>query len=192
MDRISGLMPQIGWSPLLSALPPKSAPATTVEPSANAANTNSGLGAEADGKAQAERIVRLQARNRDVTVETAVLAQSRSAATPDPDAPTGPPPTFDVTPLEAQAAAQRAVPKPVPETEPQAEASTEAPAAESSSADVPEAAPEVETEAAKPAVPAEVPAAPQPAPQTEHVAAAPSGDWQATAEAAEPSLDVTR
>lgn len=164
MDRISGLMPQVGWSPLLAVAAPKRAPATTVEPAAKAANTNGGLGANVNTQEQAEKVVQLQTRSEDLAVEAAVLAQSRAAAVPDPDAPTGPPPTFDVTPLEAQAAALRAAPKP--------EAETEAPEAAPAEAAAPaeETAPEAPAEAAPPA----------------HT------DWQATAEApAEPSLDVT-
>lgn len=166
MDRISGLMPQVGWSPLLAVAAPKRAPATTVEPAAKPANTNGGLGANVNTQEQAEKVVQLQARSEDLAVEAAVLAQSRAAAVPDPDAPTGPPPTFEVTPLEAQAAALRAAPKPEAETEAPEAAPAEAPAAEATA----EAAPEAPAEAPPPA----------------HT------DWQATAEApAEPSLDVT-
>ena len=184
MDRISGLMPQVGWSPLLSMVPPKKAPATTVEPASTSSGTNSGMGAEVGTQAQAERSTQLQARNRDVMVETAVLAQSRAEAVPDPDAPTGPPPTFDVTPLEAKAAALMAVPPqdsaPAPATaraeEPAQPPAEPAVAAEPQAQPATEAAPRAE-------------AAPQPAPQP---TPQPNPDWQASSETAEPSLDVVR
>ncbi|MFD2173799.1 hypothetical protein [Rhodobacter lacus] len=186
MDLISGLMPQTGWSPLFSPAAPKTAPATTVEPASTAANTNSGLGAETDAKTQQDRIVQLQAR-RNVTVETAVLAQSRSQAAPDPDAPTGPPPTFDVTPLEARAAELR---NPVRQnrTEPAATEEATTPVAPEEPAEPAEAAearePVAETKAeAEPEAPAPAPA-PTPAPSAQ--------SWQASSESAVPSLDVTR
>ena len=178
MDRISGLMPQVGWSPLLSMVPPKKAPATTVEPANTSSGTNSGMGAEVGTQAQLARSVQLQARNRDVAVETAVLAQSRAEAVPDPDAPTGPPPTFDVTPLEAKAAALMAVPPQETAPAPAAArpAEPEQPPAEPSGAAEPKAQPAAE-------------AAPQPAPQP---TPQPNPDWQATSDTAEPSLDVVR
>ncbi|TQD33452.1 hypothetical protein ACTTAK_13155 [Rhodobacter capsulatus] len=184
MDRISGLMPQVGWSPLLSMVPPKKAPATTVEPANTSSGTNSGMGAEVGTQAQPERSAQLQARNRDVAVETAVLAQSRAEAVPDPDAPTGPPPTFDVTPLEAKAAALMAVP-------PQ----EEAPAAASAALREPAQPPAEPAVSAEPQAPAPAEAAPraetapEPAPQP---VPQPTPDWQATSETAEPSLDVVR
>jgi len=55
MDRISGLMPQVGWSPLLTVAAPKTAPASTVEAAANAANTNGGLGANVDTQTSQDR-----------------------------------------------------------------------------------------------------------------------------------------
>ncbi|PTV97542.1 hypothetical protein C8J27_101658 [Rhodobacter aestuarii] len=174
MDRISGLMPQTGWSPLLSAVAPKKPPATTVEPASNAANTNSQLGADVDTSSQAQRVQELKARSRDVTLETAVLAQSRAQAMPDPDAPTGPPPTFDVTPLEAKAAELRSVPRQGTEVAYTAESEdTRAPEAEPEAAATQDAAP-------KEAAP-EAPPAPMP-----------STDWQAGSDTAEPHLDVTR
>ncbi|MBZ4021424.1 hypothetical protein CKO11_02965 [Rhodobacter sp. TJ_12] len=181
MDRISGLMPQTGWTPLLAVAPPKKAPATTVEPSANAANTNSGLGANVDSGSQAQRIVELQARSRDVAMETAVLAQSRTAAAPDPDAPTGPPPTFDVTPLEAKAAELHAPPR--------AKSDTEAPdvTPETDAADAPAEAEAAQTEDSTDARLPDESAAPE-APATPDTAKG----WQASAQTTEPHLDVTR
>ncbi len=173
MDRISGLMPQVGWSPLLAVATPKRAPATTVEPAAKSANTNGGMSADVNAQAQAAKVVQLQTRAQDAAVEAAVLAQSRAAEQPDPDAPTGPPPTFDVTPLEAKAAALRAAPKTDAEATPARPARPE-PSAQQSSA--PEATAE-----------------PQPEPATQSATQSPvQGEWQATAEAPEPSLDVTR
>lgn len=194
MDRISGLMPQTGWSPLLSMVPPKKAPATTVEPASTSANTNSGLGAEVGSQAQTDRVAQLQARNRDVAVETAVLAQSRADSVPDPDAPTGPPPTFDVTPLEANAAALKALPPPEPEPDLRAEM-REQPAQETAESPDQVEAPSGAAPASEPVAPM-AEAAPQPAPQpevkAERAVSHPASDWQATSDTAEPSLDVVR
>lgn len=178
MDRISGLMPQVGWSPMMAPAMPKKAPATTVEPAASAANTNGGLGADVNTQGQAAKVVQLPSRGSETGAEQAVLAQSLVAEDPDPDALTGPPPTFEVTPLEAQAAALRAVPPGAPKSD-------------HASVDEVETAPETtEPEATPPAA-----AAPQeesPAPVPQQTATAAQGDWQATATAQEPSLDVTR
>lgn len=168
MDQISGLMPQVGWSPLMTASAPKKPPATTVEPATTSANTNSGLGANVDAQTKAAKVVELQARAREMAAQTAVLAQSRAAEQPDPDAPTGPPPTFDVTPLEAQAAELRRAPQP----------EKPAPVAEAKTAKA-EAADESETEAP---VQAE-----EPPPVSTHKA-----DWHASDAALEPQVDVTR
>jgi len=211
MDQISGLMPQVGWSPMMAAIPPKKAPATTVEPAATAANTNSGLGAETNTQSQRDKVVQLQSRGRDLAVEAAVLAQSRAAAQADPDAITGPPPTFDVSPLEAKAAAMREMPprdaNPAPLTEaaqdaPQSEASSaeieaatspaQQPPTQSVSAEPSESSGAEATTASQPQTGTEPTAAPQQAPKPEHVAAHAASDWQATADTAEPSLDVTR
>ncbi|WP_220033748.1 hypothetical protein [Rhodobacter viridis] len=189
-------MPQTGWSPLLSMVPQKKPPATTVEPANTSANTNSGLGAEVGSQNQNERVVQLQARNRDLAVETAVLAQSRSASLPDPDAPTGPPPTFDVTPLEANAAALMAVPPQEPEADPRAEMTeTAAQQAAEGSAEAdpqPQVAPEADTAAPAPKAQAKPEPAPQPEVKVERAAAHAASDWQATSDTAEPSLDVVR
>ena len=120
MDRISGLMPQVGWSTLTMPLAVKKAPATTVEPAATAANTNGGMGANVNtqtggGQAVATAQARAATGSDQTGITQAVLAQVSQNAEPDPDAPTGPPPTFDVTPLEAQAAALRKVPPPSPD-----------------------------------------------------------------------------
>lgn len=167
MDRISGLMPQVGWSPLLAVSAPKKAPATTVEPAANAANTNGGMGADVNAQENPAKVVQLQARANDLAMETAVLAQTRAAEAPDPDAPTGPPPTFDVTPLEAQAAELRAVPR---------GGGTAAP--EEAAEPKPEAAAETE--------------APQEAAEEPAATSATPGNWHASDAAPEPSVDVTR
>ncbi|SOB93738.1 hypothetical protein [Rhodobacter maris] len=173
MDLISGLMPQTGWSPLFSPATPKVAPATTVEPASTAANTNSGLGAETDAKSQQDRIVQLQAR-RDLAVETAVLAQSRSQASPDPDAPTGPPPTFDVTPLEARAVELRSPTR-------SDEAAATASEAQDSGAETAEPA------TAEAREPVSEPASSEPT-----ATAASAQSWQAGSESAPPSLDLIR
>jgi len=186
MDRISGLMPQVGWSPLMTPAMPKKAPATTVEPAATAANTNGGLGADVNTQGQAAKVVQLPSRASESGMEQAVLAQSLAAEDPDPDALTGPPPTFEVTPLEAQAAALRAVPPNEPKVE--------SPAAEAAET-TPEAgeAPEQPAPSATSApAPKSAPAEQSPAPAAAQTAQAAQGAWQATAEAQEPSLDVTR
>lgn len=166
MDQISGLMPQIGWSPSLIVAAPKKAPATTVEPATTSANTNSGLGADVNAQGNASKVVELQARAREAAAQSAVLAQSRANEQPDPDAPTGPPPTFDVTPLEAQAAELRRAPQPEKPVS----------GAEASSADA-QARPEEEA-------PAQAEEAPP--------ATAQKADWHASDAAPEPRVDVTR
>ncbi len=179
MDRISGLMPQVGWSPLLSVVDTRKAPATTVEPASTSANTNSGLGADVDARTQMARIVQMQARNRDLAVETAVIAQTQPEAPPDPDAPTGPPPTFDVSPLEAQAAALRMAARSAPEATDETGEEEPAPKA-------PETAPDTEARAPMTETTAEPPAEPSGG------ATAASGDWHTSQTSAEKRLDLTR
>ncbi len=223
MDRISGLMPQIGWSPLLTPAAPKKAPASTVEPAAKSANINSGMGAQVDTQTaqdRAQQVTDLKAQAESLaplTQATQHGAQSASAGAgggassmagtllaaelvaegessgsvieppPDPDAPTGPPPTFDVTPLEAQAA-RRLDP---PET-----ASTEVAEIAPPEAEAPLAVAESASHAAEATASATVASEPgtsaQPAPVATETAAA-QGDWQRLETGgAEPSLDVTR
>jgi len=179
MDRISGLMPQIGWSPVLMPAPPKHAPATTVEPAAKAANTNGGMGAEVDTQTGQDRAQQVRAQ----LMQQAVLSQGTATALaqdegdtgppPDPDAPTGPPPTFEMTPLEAEATRRKAVQNVRPMTTDTApEGPIQGPMTE------PAAAPLALSATTK--APADPPA---PAPQ---------GDWQKLDQAPEPSLDLTR
>ncbi|MBD3787761.1 MAG: hypothetical protein IE922_12495 [Sphingomonadales bacterium] len=212
MDRISGLMPQIGWSPLLTPAAPKKAPASTVEPAAKSANINSGMGAEVDTQTPEDRAQQVSDLKAQVLAFApgGQMSQATTAASmagvalaaglmpegdgpsqmieppPDPDAPTGPPPTFDVTPLEA-AAARRLDP---PETVPTEVARIAPPEPEASDGPAATAAP-----VAPRADSAPPPEAPAPAPEqvTTPEAGSAQGDWQRLEpEAAEPSLDVTR
>ena len=113
MDQISGFLPQMGWSPLLMAATPKKAPASTVEPAAKPANTNAGLSGDADWRtpgdhAQAARVIESLAVARLAAARTG--PEKAITPPPDPEAPTGPAPTFDVTPIEAAVAQLLAVP----------------------------------------------------------------------------------
>jgi len=117
MDRISGLMPQTGWSPLLSPATPKNAPATTVEAVETPADTDGGKSAGTDTQTAQDhvQIVRLFG---GIAAARVAITQTQSAPArsepvgppPDPNAPSGPMPTFDVSPLEAAAARIMAVP----------------------------------------------------------------------------------
>lgn len=107
MDRISGLLPQIGWSPLSEAPPPAKAPASTVEPPHGAARAGGGANAGVDTHSGQPRApLRPPAH--------AGGGQGNEAASapdaPDADQPTGPAPTFELTYLEAQALRRRADP----------------------------------------------------------------------------------
>ncbi len=97
MDQISGLMPQIGWSPLLAVAMPKKAPASTVEPVSATSDTSGGMGAQIDTKTPHDHAARARI--------MAALAQdgNENPIWPDPPGQTGPEPTFDTTPLEANA-----------------------------------------------------------------------------------------
>ena len=87
MDRISGLMPQIGWSPLLTPAAPKKAPASTVEPAAKSANINSGMGAQVDTQTaqdRAQQVTDLKAQAESLAPLTQALqhgAQGAAAGT---------------------------------------------------------------------------------------------------------------
>lgn len=210
MDRISGLMPQIGWSPLLTVAAPKTAPASKVEAPADAANTNGGLGANVDTQTsqdRAKQVRALEARAargakalkeegqdrgaEDLNQSSRAVGMSDGGARPDPDALTGPIPTFEVTPLEAQAAALWAAPDlmptpedPAPEpvrivTAPLADTSTAKKEAETSDAAEihPETAPQT----------AEKKDAP---PDTRN--SAPQEGWSQVPPQVAPNLDVTR
>lgn len=116
MDRISGFLPQIGWSPLMAPLASEKAPGSTVEPPAASSGTGSGMEAGVDTQTPEDRAARvlaqIRARDDTATRESAVLARSLSEMeTIDPDGPTGPPPTFAVSPLEAKAARLGAPPE---------------------------------------------------------------------------------
>lgn len=120
MDQISGFLPQIGWSPLQMPATPKRPPASTVEPAAKSANTKGGLSAQVDTQtqqdhAQAARLLEAMAAASAQDIGKDVSAQPEAPI--DPDGPTGPPPTFDVTPLEAEAARRMRAPQTL--TEPQ-------------------------------------------------------------------------
>lgn len=120
MDQISGFLPQIGWSPLQMPATPKKPPASTVEPAAKSANTKGGLGAQVDTQtpqdhAQTARLLETIAAASAYELETDGTAQTDAPI--DPDGPTGPPPTFDVTPLEAEAVRRMSVPKTVAEVQ---------------------------------------------------------------------------
>lgn len=124
MDQISGFLPQIGWSPLQMPATPKKPPASTVEPAAKSANTKEGLGAQVDTQtpqdhAQAARLLETIAAASAYELASDETAQTDAPI--DPDGPTGPPPTFDVTPLEAEAARRMSVPKTVAELKDQVE-----------------------------------------------------------------------
>lgn len=159
MDRISGVMPQIGWSPVLMPVAPERAPASTVEPASPGARSGGSAGAQTGARDDHERareaatLLRLQSAGFWQTgAEQAIRAQAlpaqdspgadpgalggaqagaahtaaggsaqgdgarsfQAAPPPDPNAPSGPPPTFDVSPLEARAAALTAIPAALP------------------------------------------------------------------------------
>lgn len=114
MDRISGVLPQIGWSPQLVPAAPKAAP---VEPVRSSADTAGGMGADVDTGSGTDFVARIRSLLRQdgagadpAGPDAARAIVPRIEAAPDPDAPTGPPPAFEVTPLEAHVAALRARP----------------------------------------------------------------------------------
>ncbi|MBC7146527.1 MAG: hypothetical protein H5U24_14155 [Thioclava marina] len=118
MDRISGLMPQIGWSPLLMAATPKTAPASTVEPAMKSADTNGGMGADVDTQTPQDHAQQVRALGAMAEMRANAAARGshdtadgQGLPPPDPDPLTGPLPTFEVTPLEAKAAALKAAPE---------------------------------------------------------------------------------
>lgn len=174
MDRISGLLPQIGWSPVLAVPAPKKAPATTVEPAAGAGRADGGMGAEVGAQPGGARGGKPPAPGAPEG-ETA-----RIGPPPDPDAPTGPPPSFEMTYLEARAARWRADPS-------TAGASDGAPAGDAAPATAEEKAATADRqgkagghrEETAPAL--DPPASPSP-----------RAGWPALAEPPEPSLDLTR
>ncbi|KEO56085.1 hypothetical protein [Thioclava pacifica] len=178
MDRISGLMPQIGWSPLLMAATPKTAPASTVEPAKKPANSNGGMGADVDTQtpqdhAQQARALGAMAEMRANAARDAGEAQNLPP--PDPDPLTGPLPTFEVTPLEAKAAALKAAPELIEAEAPEEEHAPE----QTDSSALPQ------SEMAEPA-PATKDAPP------DDRSGAPQDGWSQVAERPSPSLDVTR
>ena len=206
MDQISGLMPQIGWSPLGMPATPKKPPASTVEPAAKSASANGGMGAHVDTQTPQDHAqsARLHAALAEARVQASDTADNAFGPTPDPEAPTGPPPTFDVTPLEAMAAAGLSAPDPVapdPAPEllaadlaedsvagPQAPTSASAPASERAERHATaqdKAAPSQEAEAAQAKAPA-VPDAPQ---QPRSLA---RDGWHALAAPEEPKVNLMR
>jgi len=197
MDRISGVLPQIGWSPQMVPAAPKAAPATTVEAASITADTAGGMSANVDTGSGAEFLAQLRLLSRqgsagtsggdDSESEAAPAAVPRIEAAPDPDAPTGPPPAFEVTQLEARAAALRAGPDPL-----QAE---DIAAGASSGEDI-AAAGGVQADPTRAAV-ALAQATGATTPSDERPATLPQGAWPLGADVRSaatpgPSLDVTR
>lgn len=191
MDRISGVLPQIGWSPQLVPAAPKAAPATTVEPVRSSADTAGGMGADVDTGSGTDFVARIRSLLRQdgagadpAGPDAARAIVPRIEAAPDPDAPTGPPPAFEVTPLEAHVAALR--PRPLHEM-----SSLRAPAGEDLAATG-----AVQVAPMRPAVAPAQASATAPA-SDERPATLPRGAWPLGAEvrgavAPGPSLDVTR
>ncbi len=114
MDRISGFLPPVGWSPLLMTSLPKVAPATTVEAMVGASSTNSGQGANVNtqtgqsGSGRAEALSKAAA-PRDVQLDE---PEDGEAASEFGDSeilalPAGPSPACRVSLLEQQAARVR-------------------------------------------------------------------------------------
>lgn len=203
MDRISGVLPQIGWSPQMVPAAPKAAPATTVEAVRITADTAGGMSANVDTGGGATFLAQLRQLSRqagtedqagaggggstDRAREEAPASVPRIEAAPDPDAPTGPPPAFEVTPLEAQVAALRAGPDRL-----QAEdiAAGVSPGEDIAAAGGVQADPTLAAVALAQATGSE-------APQDERPATVPQGAWPLGAEVRGaatpgPSLDVTR
>ncbi|OCX64587.1 hypothetical protein BFP70_11205 [Thioclava sp. SK-1] len=107
MDRITGLNPQVGWSPLLLTPALKVAPATTVEAVVSSANVNGGMGGSVDtqtGEGKAAAALAQSVKSRTSTDEAAQSVSSSDLLS----APAGPPPTFRVTQLQQEAARLRA------------------------------------------------------------------------------------
>lgn len=104
MDRISGILPQVGWSPAMAPVTAEKAPATTVEAVTDSSSSESGLGANVDTQTEADRAAWVASllRGSGKSAESTLLANIEEAV--DPDQPAGPPPTFDVSPLEAKVA----------------------------------------------------------------------------------------
>ncbi|HEY0275742.1 MAG TPA: hypothetical protein VGC31_06700 [Paenirhodobacter sp.] len=87
-------------------------PASTVEPVTETSGARSGMTANVDTRTSEDRSAQAMAQIRTSSVSsTAVLALTQVDTDPiDQDAPTGPPPTFEVTPLEARVAELTAPP----------------------------------------------------------------------------------
>ena len=211
MDQVSGFLPQIGWSPLLTPATPKKPPASTVEPAAKSASTSSGYNADVDTQtpqdhAQSARLIAALASVQGeglAQTEGASIAQSKPPVTIepqlDPEMPSGPIPTFDVTPLQVVAAtAFLPVDTPV-ETE------TVAPAtAEQAAQQVPQASDPAQLQAdlsdlsGASSAPAPSKAEPTPPPAAQaatppmETAAKTAAGWHQVPAAAEHALDVTR
>ncbi len=197
MDRISGVLPQIRWSPQLVPAAPKAAPATTVEVVRSSADTAGRMGANVDTGSGTDFVARIRGLLRQdgageraganpAGPDAAGAIVPRIEAAPDPDAPTGPPPAFEVTPLEAHVAALRARPRPLHEVS-SLRASAGKDLAATGAVQVAPMRPAVAPEQASATVP----------PSDERPAVVPRGAWPLGAEVRGavppgPSLDVTR
>lgn len=118
MDRISALLPMSGWTAVVQPADSGPAPATRVEPVAAASPTSGGLGTGVDTRAGREREGSRDS-SKDSARDTA-QARDQTATRIDPDAPSGPPPAFDVSPLEAELErlTLAATATPAPQTQP--------------------------------------------------------------------------
>jgi hypothetical protein len=119
MDRISGLLPQTGWSPLLSPATPKTAPASTVEPAAKSADTGGGQSAGTDTQTAQDhaQTARLFGGIAATYGESEPAQREPVGPPPDPNAVAGPMPTFEVSPLEQAAARVLAHPSGLEDTD---------------------------------------------------------------------------
>lgn len=112
MDRISSILPVTGWSVLTAAITQEQAPATTVEPVTAIAETAGGMSANIDTGTPEGRSATILAQLRAAAAQqtqpaigTEERANTAPDPPPDPNAPSGPRPTFDISPLAARAAA---------------------------------------------------------------------------------------
>ncbi|HEY0213702.1 MAG TPA: hypothetical protein VGC40_08965 [Paenirhodobacter sp.] len=113
MDRISGVLPQVGWTPSQMPIAAAKPPASTVEPATAISSARSGMDAGVDTQTPEDRASQAQSqiharRASTVHSESAVLAQSQTI---NPDAPSGPRPTFEISPMEVRVAQLSAPPE---------------------------------------------------------------------------------
>lgn len=104
MDGISGIFPQMGWSSATAQAVAENKPATTVDSISAISDAAGGLYTSNDTQGRSSQFSEKFSisNSGERILESKFLSIAREKI--DPDMPSGPPPTFEITPIESRIA----------------------------------------------------------------------------------------